>query len=277
MVFECWRQGKFSLRKEKPRQVSQVWRPVTLSKSITDLNLQYRFNDSGLEIQAEMNIETDSESALEYILLPEERKKWDNRVKSVRVVEGETLSAGTSELIYDLGESQQPMLFDFHVSRKNPGLVTAEYRQKAGNLHENMTETYTLCQGSSQHFPPMETQSACLLPEASIDTEDSLDEGEGDRECMLQYRAHYSKALLKAILPSLLGESEDLQRSFVNLKRLAEKGTLCPVSQCDHLSAVVARKSLTPSTRLRQRSNSFVSHPSPAVRLFHSETSVVVT
>lgn len=278
VLFERWRQGKLSLGRPEPLAVSQAWRTVLFPKSSPDFSLKYRFLGTGIELHAEVRIETDVESVLELIMLPEERRKWDLRIQSVRLLEGNALSTGCTELKLDLGEEEKSLILTFHVTSKLPSLLTADYRLK-DPVSPDSLETYTLSPVSEAEPVPTETQSACLIPK--LTSEDSEDSGEEvENACWLRYTAHYSKDLEKAILPDLVGESESFKHSFGNLKRLAEKGSLNP-SSCDHLSAAVARKSLTPKDRRQNqrlhRSNSFLSRRGAARQLFRAETSVVVT
>ena len=275
LLFERWRKGKLSLGKSKPQEVSQAWRMVISPKSPSDFSLKYRFLGSGIEVRAEIRIEADAESVMELVLFPQERKKWDLRIQSVRLIEGDALSRGTTELKLDLGEEEKALFLNFSVSTKSPGLIIADYHVKDGIPTESL-ETYTFSSVSETITVPTESQSAYIIPEVPPeDSEDSLESADS-AVCFLHYTAHYPKSLGKAILPDLTGESEHFQQSFGNLKRLAEKGSLCLSASCDHLSAAVARKSLTPKDH-RQRSNSFVYRQGAAQQLFRTGTSVVVT
>jgi hypothetical protein len=278
LLFERWRQGKLSLGKSKPQEVSQAWRTVVSPKSASDFSLKYRFLGTGVEVSAEIRIDTDAESVMELVLFPEERKKWDLRIQSVRLLEGDALSRGTTELKLDLGEEEKALILNFSVSTKSPGLIVADYHIKDGSSAESL-ETYTFSSVSEASTEPTESQSAYILPEvAPEDSEDSI-ESTDSAVCLLRYTAHYPKSLGKAILPDLTGESENLEHSLENLKRLAEKGCLCLSSSYDHLSAAVARKSLTPKDHKhsRHRSNSFVYRQVAAQQLFRTGSSVVVT
>jgi len=271
-LFERWRQGKLCLGLEKPQAVSQAWRTVSLPKSSADFSLKYRFLGTGIEVDAEIRIEAEAESVLELVLLPEERRKWDLRIQSVRLLEGDVLSAGSTELKLGLGDEEKALILTFCVTSKLP-VLTADFRLKDSVSSESL-ETYTLSPVPEAEIVPTETQSACLIPK--VTAEDSEDSGEdSDSGCLLRYTAHYSKELGKAVLPDLIGESESFLHSFVNLKRLAEKGSLCPASSCDHLSAAVERKSLTPKDRSQnkrnRRSNSFLYRQGAARLLFHAE------
>ena len=223
-LFQGWTSGCLSPRvqeEERPHRKSGEW--VELATSECDLSLKHRELDGVLELLHTMLVHVSPEMVLTALVEWEIRKKWDETMRSLSVVEVYSDTEALVSMELELDREIIPMLFRQTVTHQASGVIVLEYHQPerpdmeaAGLMEQRYTLTPTLCTSEARK-PSGESSSSDGSPSGGTHHGPTI-------ACVIAHEIRLGSELRKFVVSELAGERNTIKASCIALRKALELG-----------------------------------------------------
>lgn len=225
-LFVGWTSGCLSPRlheEERPRRKSGEW--VELGSSECDLSLKHRELDGVLELLHTMLVHVSPEVVLTALTQWEIRKKWDETMRSLSVLEVYSDNDVLVSMELEMDREVIPLVLRQKTTHQASGVIVVEYHQpeKAGSdpasfMEQRYTLTPTLCTGESRKPSGESSNSSDGSPSSRADHHGPT------LACVMVHEIRLGSDLRKYVVSELAGERNTIKASCIALKKALELG-----------------------------------------------------
>lgn len=257
-LFQGWTSGCISPRlheEERPRRKSGEW--VELGSSECDLSLKHRELDGVLELLHTMLVHVSPELVLTALTEWEIRKKWDENMRSLSVVETYSDTDILVAMELEIDREVIPLVLRQKTTHQATGVIVVEYHQPerpdgepAALMEQRYTLTPTLCTSETRKPSGDSSNSSDGSPTARAIHHSPTP------ACVIVHEIRLGSELRKYVVSELAGERNTIKASCLALRNVLELGEFAAfggrVRGSGSLNAAVDSKILKRSTAKRR-------------------------